>query len=98
MVSNAELDRLIAEARDKLAYSSRAVRSSTALFSASPFARREKLMPLFAVEVERRSCDVIRADMLIEASLGHGHLEANGTRLPIRERELDLKSGDPSQL
>lgn len=60
--------------------------------------RREKLKPLFEVEVERRSCDVITADSVIEVSLDEGHVEAGGNRLPVREFELELKSGDPTQL
>ncbi|MBV9396049.1 MAG: CHAD domain-containing protein [Methylobacteriaceae bacterium] len=60
--------------------------------------QREKLKPLFEVEVERRSCDVSKADSVIEASLDEGHVEADGNRLPIREFELELKSGEPSQL
>jgi inorganic triphosphatase YgiF len=58
----------------------------------------EKLRPLFQVDVERRSCEVVKADSVIEASLDQGHVEANGNRLPIRELEFELKSGDPSQL
>ncbi|MBV8850751.1 MAG: CHAD domain-containing protein [Methylobacteriaceae bacterium] len=60
--------------------------------------QREKLKPLFEVDVERRSCDVIKADSVIEASLDHGHVEADGNRLAIREFELELKRGEPSQL
>ena len=60
--------------------------------------RREKLKPLFQVNVERRSCDVVKADTVIEASLDQGHVEADGNRLPIRELEFELKQGDPSQL
>jgi inorganic triphosphatase YgiF len=60
--------------------------------------QREKLKPLFEVDVERRSCDVVKGDSLIEASLDEGHVQAAGNRLPIRELELELKSGDPSKL
>jgi triphosphatase len=60
--------------------------------------QREKLKPLFQVNVERRSCDVVKADTVIEASLDQGHVEADGNRLPIRELEFELKRGDPSQL
>src|SRR5947209_7978148 len=60
--------------------------------------QREKLVPMFEVAVERRSCDVIKADSVIEASLDEGHVEADGARLPIRELEFELKSGEPSHL
>jgi inorganic triphosphatase YgiF len=60
--------------------------------------QREKLVPLFQVEVERRSCDLVTADSLIEASLDQGHVEADGHRSPIRELELELKRGNPSDL
>ncbi|MEA2842287.1 MAG: hypothetical protein QOF41_3617 [Methylobacteriaceae bacterium] len=60
--------------------------------------QREKLLPLFQVDVERRSCDLVKADSVIEASLDQGHVEADGRRLPIRELEFELKRGDPSQL
>jgi triphosphatase len=60
--------------------------------------QREKLVPLFQVDVERRSCDVLKADSVIEASLDQGHVEADGHRLPIRELEFELKQGDPSRL
>jgi inorganic triphosphatase YgiF len=58
----------------------------------------EKLVPMFQVDIERRSCDVVKADSVIEASLDEGHVEADGARLPIRELEFELKSGDPSHL
>jgi inorganic triphosphatase YgiF len=60
--------------------------------------QREKLRPLFQVDVERRSCDVVTGDSVIEASLDQGHVEADGSRLPIRELEFELKRGDPSHL
>jgi triphosphatase len=60
--------------------------------------QREKLVPMFQVDIERRSCDVVNADSIIEASLDEGHVEADGARLPIRELELELKSGDPGHL
>jgi len=60
--------------------------------------QREKLKPLFEVDVQRRSCDVVKANSVIEASLDEGHLEAEGHRLPIRELEFELKHGDPSHL
>jgi inorganic triphosphatase YgiF len=60
--------------------------------------QREKLKPLFEVEIVRRSCGVVKAESVIEASLDEGHVEADGNRLPIREFELELKSGEPSQL
>jgi triphosphatase len=60
--------------------------------------QREKLKPLFEIDVERRSCDMTKANSVIEASLDQGHVEAGGNRLPIREFELELKSGQPSQL
>jgi inorganic triphosphatase YgiF len=60
--------------------------------------QRDKLRPLFQVDVERRSCDVVAGDSVIEASLDQGHVEADGSRLPIRELEFELKRGDPSHL
>jgi triphosphatase len=60
--------------------------------------QREKLVPLFQVDVERRSCDLVKADSVIEASLDQGHVEADGVRLPIQELEFELKRGDPSRL
>ncbi len=60
--------------------------------------QRDKLKPLFEVDVERRSCDVVKADTVIEASLDEGHVEADGQRLAIREIEFELKQGDPSHL
>jgi triphosphatase len=60
--------------------------------------QRDKLKPLFEVEIQRRSCDLVKRDTVIEASLDQGHVEADGHRLPIRELELELKSGAPSQL
>ena len=60
--------------------------------------QREKLVPLFEVDVQRRSCNVVKADSVIEASLDEGHVEADGQRLPIRELEFELKKGDPRHL
>jgi triphosphatase len=59
---------------------------------------RDKLVPLFQVDVERRSCNLLKGDSIIEASLDQGHVEANGNRLPVRELEFELKRGDPAQL
>ncbi|GAC1331006.1 MAG: inorganic triphosphatase [Beijerinckiaceae bacterium] len=60
--------------------------------------RRNKLMPLFQVDVERRSCNVVKADAIVEASLDRGHVEAGEDRLSICELEFELKHGDPREL
>jgi triphosphatase len=60
--------------------------------------RRNKLVPLFQVDVERRSCNVVKADTIVEASLDRGHVEAGGDRLSICELEFELKQGHPREL
>ncbi|HTK36562.1 MAG TPA: CHAD domain-containing protein [Caulobacteraceae bacterium] len=56
------------------------------------------LEPVFSTTVERavRMCDVGGAQ--VEVSLDRGEIRADSSREPIRELELELKSGDASAL
>lgn len=56
------------------------------------------LVPIFEVNVERRSWIVCEGDATIEAVLDRGEVVAGERRVPICEIELELKGGDPAAL
>ena len=51
------------------------------------------LKPLYTVEVQRRSVDVIEGDTRIELSLDEGVAKARGQQAAFAELELELKAG-----
>lgn len=59
---------------------------------------KQRLEPLFVVEVQRHSWDLEFEGNRIEMVLDHGHIERHGHRLPINEIELELKHGHPASL
>jgi inorganic triphosphatase YgiF len=59
---------------------------------------KERLEPLFVVEVERETWDLQVDGNKIELVLDHGHIERHGHQVPINEIELELKAGEPSSL
>lgn len=58
----------------------------------------EALAPAFTVDVERTVFTLARASSEIEAALDRGTIRAGGASVPVREFELELKRGEPSQL
>ena len=54
---------------------------------------RGALRPAFEVKVERTSHWLENGGGVIEASIDHGAIQANGGKLGLRELELELKSG-----
>lgn len=59
---------------------------------------KERLEPLFVVEVERHTWDLEIDGNRIELVLDQGHIERHGRRLEINEIELELKDGEPGAL
>jgi inorganic triphosphatase YgiF len=59
---------------------------------------KERLEPLFLVDVERHTWDLEVDGNQIELVLDHGHIERHGQRIPINEIELELKHGNPASL
>ena len=59
---------------------------------------KERLEPLFVVEVEREIWDLQIDDNRIELVLDHGHIERHGHQVPVNEIELELKAGVPASL
>ena len=60
--------------------------------------RHAVLEPVFVTSVDRNLRRCASAGAVIEAAYDVGELEAGERRAPIRELELELKSGDPSAL
>jgi triphosphatase len=56
------------------------------------------LRPTFEVVVERRVFDMTVNNSEIEGVIDLGHIDAGCDRLPVRELELELKSGTPHAL
>jgi len=59
---------------------------------------KERLEPLFLVDVERQSWNLEVDGNQIELVLDHGHIERHGQRTPVNEIELELKHGNPASL
>ncbi len=60
--------------------------------------RRKALAPVFEVDVRRAKSQIEFAGAQIEAALDEGEVRTVGHRTPIRELELELKSGHPAAL
>ena len=56
------------------------------------------LRRMFSLEVERGTWSLHRDGACIEVALDEGKMEAGGRERPIREAELELKSGEPDYL
>lgn len=59
---------------------------------------KERLEPLFVVEVERHTWDLDIEGNRIELVLDHGHIERHGRKIDVNEIELELKDGEPASL
>jgi len=59
---------------------------------------KERLEPLFVVDVQRHLWQVESAGNRIEVALDIGHIERKSQRVPVNELELELKDGDPAGL
>ncbi|NGZ88082.1 CYTH and CHAD domain-containing protein [Duganella aceris] len=59
---------------------------------------KQRLEPLFVVDVQRHSWDLEVDGNKIELVLDHGHIERHGHRAPLNEIELELKDGNPASL
>jgi triphosphatase len=59
---------------------------------------KQRLEPLFLVDVQRQLWDVEFHGSHIEVALDHGHIERHGKQLAINELELELKHGEPANL
>jgi inorganic triphosphatase YgiF len=59
---------------------------------------KERLEPLFVVEVERHTWDLEIDGGKIELVLDHGHIDRHGHQVPVNEIELELKDGNPASL
>ncbi|MRW85612.1 CHAD domain-containing protein [Pseudoduganella sp. FT26W] len=59
---------------------------------------KERLEPLFLVDVQRHVWDVEIDGNRIEVALDVGHIERQSHRAPVNEIELELKDGDPAGL
>jgi len=59
---------------------------------------KERLEPLFVIEVERRTWNLDIDGNQIELVLDHGRIERHGHHVPINEIELELKQGSPASL
>ncbi|HEY2661695.1 MAG TPA: CHAD domain-containing protein [Caulobacteraceae bacterium] len=60
--------------------------------------RRASLAPAFEVDVQRAKRELAFEGAQIEVALDEGEVRTVGSRTPIRELELELKSGDPAAL
>jgi inorganic triphosphatase YgiF len=59
---------------------------------------KERLEPLFLVDVQRHVWDLEIDGNRIEVALDVGHIERKTQRVPVNEVELELKDGDPAGL
>lgn len=59
---------------------------------------KDRLEPLFVVDVERQLWDVTSAGSRIEVALDVGYIERKTHKVPVNEIELELKEGDPAAL
>lgn len=59
---------------------------------------KQRLEPLFLVDVQRHLWQVESGGNLIEVALDVGHIERKGHQVPVNEIELELKEGDPAGL
>lgn len=59
---------------------------------------KERLAPLFLVDVQRHIWDLEIDGNRIEVALDVGHIERKTQRVPVNEIELELKDGDPAGL
>ena len=59
---------------------------------------KDRLEPLFLVDVQRHLWEVETGGNLIEVVLDVGHITRNNHQVPINEVELELKEGDPAGL
>ncbi|MYM65586.1 CHAD domain-containing protein [Pseudoduganella sp. FT55W] len=59
---------------------------------------KDRLEPLFVVDVQRHSWDVEIGGNRIEVVLDVGHIERKAHKVPVNEIELELKEGDPAGL
>jgi inorganic triphosphatase YgiF len=60
--------------------------------------RRIALRRMFSLEVDRGTWSLRRDGACIEVALDEGKMEAGGRERPIRQAELELKSGEPDYL
>lgn len=60
--------------------------------------RRIALRRMFSLEVDRGTWSLCRDGACIEVALDEGKMEAGGRERPIRQAELELKSGEPDYL
>ena len=58
----------------------------------------EHLVPRFTTDFHRETREIDHAGARIEVALDEGEILAEGRRVPIRELELELKTGDPEAL
>jgi triphosphatase len=73
-------------------------RAALAATPAAAVARDALVAPVFAIRVLRRAVEVDEGASRIEVSLDEGEAEAEGSRSPIRELELELVRGQVSDL
>jgi triphosphatase len=58
----------------------------------------DELAPVFEVRVERRTVDIVHGRSSIELALDEGSVTAGDAQTPLRELELELKSGEAGDL
>lgn len=61
-------------------------------------ALKMRLAPVFTTKVKRTVWDLHLSDGDIECAFDQGKVESGGSKSPISELELELKSGDPAHL
>jgi triphosphatase len=59
---------------------------------------RRKLKPIFETVVERTAIPVHSGDAELELALDRGYIEANGSREPINEIEIELRRGERTEI
>ncbi|MBV7536193.1 CYTH and CHAD domain-containing protein [Duganella sp. sic0402] len=59
---------------------------------------KQRLEPLFVVDVQRHLWQIESGGNLIEVALDVGHIERHGHQVAVNEVELELKEGDPAGL
>ena len=59
---------------------------------------RRKLKPIFGTIVERTAIPVHSGEAELELALDRGHIEADGSREPINEIEIELKRGERTEI
>ncbi|OYU73973.1 MAG: inorganic triphosphatase, partial [Burkholderiales bacterium PBB5] len=59
---------------------------------------RARLLPMFEVQVQRRTLLVTTPEAAVELVFDQGRIEAGSAVQPVSELELELKSGDPGQV